>query len=390
MAIELGPTTAAPKPASTADAKNDQEKSVGSEQSDASGSGGFMAILVAIDTSAAGPALAGDSLQGGALPAPDVNADVPLDAAALLAQSLQWVPPPSEEQATEQTTAGKGTALATSGGNPMAAGKAPARPLADPDAALQQNLAAGVGTQNMRRAAKGQADAASGQAAFSATLNASAATSGKTDAQTLLAAQKTEGTLTAPTAVETTLVAATAAPRREDQGHERSIFKMAAAEGPLTPQAVVTAPSPGTTALGTPAAVSPSEVYVAEQVKYWVSSDVQKAEMTLDGIGNHPVEVSISMQGNEAHVAFRSDELQAREALENAGTHLRDMLQSEGLVLSGVSVGTAGTGNSGAQDQERQARAGGRLATVVSSQISPAGAASGSGRTSGRALDLFV
>lgn len=48
------------------------------------------------------------------------------------------------------------------------------------------------------------------------------------------------------------------------------------------------------------------------------------------------------MHGNEAHVAFRTDEMQARAALESASSELKDMLQREGLTLSGFSIGGSG------------------------------------------------
>ena len=86
------------------------------------------------------------------------------------------------------------------------------------------------------------------------------------------------------------------------------------------------------------AAVGP-EMQVAEQVSYWISQDIQNAELTLDGLGKDPVEVSIRMHGNEAQVSFRTDELQTRDLLQGAASHLKELLQSEGLVLSGVSVG---------------------------------------------------
>jgi flagellar hook-length control protein FliK len=144
----------------------------------------------------------------------------------------------------------------------------------------------------------------------------------------------------------------------------------------------------GTSSISAPTPITPTDTYVAEKVAYWISNDVQNAEMKLDGIGDKPVEVSIRMQGNEAHIAFRSDELQARAALENASIHLKDMLQREGLVLSGVSVGTAGAGDS--NGQERQSRQGARQASVVSVQPASADRASVAGRASGAALDLFV
>ena len=133
------------------------------------------------------------------------------------------------------------------------------------------------------------------------------------------------------------------------------------------------------------------EVQVAEQVKYWMSHDVQNAELKLDGLGKDPVQVSISMTGNEAHIAFRTDEATTRGVLEGATAHLKDMLGREGVVLTGVSVGTSSSSGSQADSSgERRPRQGLRQAFV-----SPAvgAVASSGGRTSataGRALDLFV
>ncbi len=132
------------------------------------------------------------------------------------------------------------------------------------------------------------------------------------------------------------------------------------------------------------------DVQVAEQVKYWMSQDVQNAELKLDGLGDKPVEVSISLNGNEAHVAFRTDEIQTRDVLENAGLHLKDMLAREGLVLSGVSVGTAGTGAGDGGGNERRARQETRQALVSAAPLSGVDGARRVHTGSGRSLDLFV
>ena len=89
----------------------------------------------------------------------------------------------------------------------------------------------------------------------------------------------------------------------------------------------------------------------SEAGKYWISGDLKNAEMKLDGLGDSPVEVSISMIGKEAHVSFRSDESQTRTLLENANVELSELLGKEGLQLSGVSVGAKGSGDSGLSDQ---------------------------------------
>ena len=134
------------------------------------------------------------------------------------------------------------------------------------------------------------------------------------------------------------------------------------------------------------------ESMVADTVSYWVAQGVQNAQLKLDGFGDHPVEVNISLKGDEAHIDFRTDQPEIRKMLEGATAHLKDLLTSEGLVLSGVSVGTSGRDGAGAQDQRNHPDARlATIATVASTQVLPA--AKGAPRASqsvGRAVDLFV
>jgi hypothetical protein len=175
--------------------------------------------------------------------------------------------------------------------------------------------------------------------------------------------------------------------RRDDQTRERSVFRSNTAEGSVFGQSYLST-SAATTVQYTPQLQMSTDVFVAEKVAYWISNDVQNAELKLDGIGLDPVEVSIRMHGNEAHVAFRTDELQARAALENASTHLKELLQREGLVLTGVSVGTAGAGNSG--DREGKPRQGTRQTNISVDSDLAARSGPVAGRTAGGRLDLFV
>lgn len=162
-----------------------------------------------------------------------------------------------------------------------------------------------------------------------------------------------------------------------------------AATGPVYFQPQASSAPMGMAGVVATGAAAPMDTYVAEQVSYWITQDVQNAEMTLDGVGQSPVEVSISMQGNEAQVAFHTDESAARQALENASEQLRDMLQRQGLVLAGVTVGNAQTGDSG-QQQPRRPRQEGRQGLVVSDQPVKADQAHRGSRTTGGAVDLFV
>ena len=133
-----------------------------------------------------------------------------------------------------------------------------------------------------------------------------------------------------------------------------------------------------------------AEEQVAEQVAYWVNQKTQNAELTLQRDG-HPVEVSVTLSGNEAHVSFRSDQQQTRELLDQSMAQLSDLLRSEGLVLSGMSVGTSARDSAGGREAGQQRpREGARQAQVVSAV--PAGAASlaRGGGTLDRAVDVFV
>lgn len=130
------------------------------------------------------------------------------------------------------------------------------------------------------------------------------------------------------------------------------------------------------------------ESYVAEQVTYWISQDVQSAELTLDGMGASPVEVSISMQGNEAQVAFRTNEMHARDAIERAAEQLKDSLHRQGVVLTGMSVGTSHSGDTSGQGERprqegRQSSQTVLVPALIDSPIRPK-------IPQGRALDLFV
>lgn len=134
-----------------------------------------------------------------------------------------------------------------------------------------------------------------------------------------------------------------------------------------------------------------AEEQVADQVAYWVNQKTQNAEMTLQRDGP-PVEVSVSLSGNEAHVSFRSDQAETRALLDQSMAQLSEMLRAQGLVLSGMSVGTSAQGGSGANAEGGQpgAREGARQAQVVSK--APAGTSSlvRGAVASDRAVDIFV
>lgn len=306
--------------------------------------------------------------------------DTPMDAAALLAQSAAWA---TGAKVGTEPAAGQ-DAFADANGVVGADGPR-AKPVATPVAPVAPELSASQFTEGLQKAAKANGDAQT-QSFPGATPSAEAPV--VPDGKALAANQKGATDLHVAPALAAAVanVAAVVTTRRGDQPLERSVFRSGTEEA-VAPQAISTA-APTLTVSSSPEVIAPTDAFVAEKVSYWISNNVQNAEMKLGGFGDRPVEVSIRMQGNEAHVAFRTDELQTRAALENASAHLKDMLQHEGLVLSGVSVGTAGTGDSGAQD--RQSRQGTRQTTVTALQPIGGELRGVSNRAISGGLDLFV
>lgn len=146
-------------------------------------------------------------------------------------------------------------------------------------------------------------------------------------------------------------------------------------------------------AAGADAAQRAAEDQIAEQVAYWVHQKTQNAELTLDRDGQ-PVQVTVSLTGSEAHVAFRSDQHQTRELLDGGVAQLRELLQAEGLQLSGVTVGSSG-GSSGGDGRSGGSEGGGgrgrqgvRQASVQAAAPLAAGMRGRGGAAS--SLDVFV
>ncbi|HEY8905307.1 MAG TPA: flagellar hook-length control protein FliK [Rhodoferax sp.] len=137
-----------------------------------------------------------------------------------------------------------------------------------------------------------------------------------------------------------------------------------------------------------PATAVVADTQVAETVSYWATHGVQSAELTLDGLGNEPVKVRISVDGDQTQVDFRSNQPEVRQALESASAQLKTMLSSEGLQLTGMSIGTSGRGQTpGEGEQPKQSP---RQTARVSLEPVVATTARVANRSVGQALDLYV
>jgi len=147
-------------------------------------------------------------------------------------------------------------------------------------------------------------------------------------------------------------------------------------------------PGGGLPAVSDTPALQISDAMVADTVSYWVAQGVQRAELTLDGFGGEPIEVSIQLSNGEAQIGFRSDLPETRQVIEGAMAQLKDSLANQGLLLAGVFVGTSSRqdGNPG----EMQRRPGARLRGISLTAATDTQRAPRSKGAVGQRLDLFV
>ena len=131
-----------------------------------------------------------------------------------------------------------------------------------------------------------------------------------------------------------------------------------------------------------------TQTQVADKVSYWLTQGVQNAELKLDGFGADPVEVSILLKGGEAHVGFRSDQPEVRQMLEGALSQLKDAMEREGVLLSGVTVGGSGADGGRSQQEQRQGSSANRGGGVDQASSEPRVIRAST--SVGRSLDIFV
>ncbi|RGE43215.1 flagellar hook-length control protein FliK [Comamonas testosteroni] len=135
---------------------------------------------------------------------------------------------------------------------------------------------------------------------------------------------------------------------------------------------------------------SEREQEVSEQVAFWVHQKTQNAALSIEHQGK-PIQVQVQLNGQEAHVRFAAGDEQARQWLAQGQDQLRELLQAQGLNLSGVSVGADGAGQ-----QQSQADAHGRQ--PVNAAITRVGVQNAAGNAGNTGLarqaqgsvDLFV
>mgnify|MGYP001813734271 CR=1 FL=1 len=77
---------------------------------------------------------------------------------------------------------------------------------------------------------------------------------------------------------------------------------------------------------------------VGEQVVWFVSRNINAANLRLNPQHLGPLEMQVSLEGTQANVTFTSQHAVVREALESALPRLREMLADNGLSLANVNV----------------------------------------------------
>lgn len=137
-----------------------------------------------------------------------------------------------------------------------------------------------------------------------------------------------------------------------------------------------------------PTTSAAASTVVAETVSYWASQGVHSASLQLEGLGDEPVEVRISVNGDMAKVDFRTNQPEVRQAIEAAASQLKELLTSQGIQLTGMSIGTSGRGGSQEKDTKRTPE--GRKVAMLKSEAVEKPRLRGANPSVGQALDLFV
>ena len=93
-----------------------------------------------------------------------------------------------------------------------------------------------------------------------------------------------------------------------------------------------------------------------EKASYWAANGTQNLALTLEGRGEESVSIKISLTGQETHVDIRTDHVALRQMIEGTVQVIKEQFSSEGLSLSGVSVGSGHQGQSMDQGRNGQSR----------------------------------
>jgi flagellar hook-length control protein FliK len=97
---------------------------------------------------------------------------------------------------------------------------------------------------------------------------------------------------------------------------------------------------------------------VGQKVVYMLGAEDQTASLTLNPPDLGPLQVVLSVSNGQADVTFSSNQLEVRQALENALPRLQEMMGESGIALGNATV-NAGMSNGGQAQQEQAAASSG-------------------------------
>lgn len=94
--------------------------------------------------------------------------------------------------------------------------------------------------------------------------------------------------------------------------------------------------------------------HLGAQVSLWAAGNAKKASLRLETGLREALDVDVSLQGDKAHLAFRTDDAQVRDVLRTqAQDVLANMLARSGIALEGMSVGSQDRGGGSQPSPER-------------------------------------
>ncbi|MDN4052646.1 flagellar hook-length control protein FliK [Massilia sp. YIM B02763] len=93
------------------------------------------------------------------------------------------------------------------------------------------------------------------------------------------------------------------------------------------------------------------ENQVGQKVVYMVGSEEQTASLTLNPPDLGPLQVVLSVSNDQTNVTFSSNELEVRQALQDALPRLREMMDQSGIALGNATVNAGMPDGSQARDQ---------------------------------------
>jgi flagellar hook-length control protein FliK len=97
---------------------------------------------------------------------------------------------------------------------------------------------------------------------------------------------------------------------------------------------------------------------VGQKVIYMVGAEDQTASLTLNPPDLGPLQVVLSVSNGQADVTFSANQLEVRQALENALPRLQEMMKESGIALGNATV-NAGMSNGGQAQQDQAAASSG-------------------------------